>query len=263
MTIASHIEQALVADRAQIERHLQDLLAKGESPVARAMRYAVLGCGQRLRPMLALRASRLVGGAPDATMRAAAAVELLHCASLIVDDLPCMDNDSMRRNRPTVHVQFGEATAVLAAFALVALAARHVADLGHFQVTLLKSLDCDSLIGGQSLDLELAGKVSDLQREYVTSLKTVPLFMLSAEAAIVSASVPALERMTLQAFGREFGVAYQMVDDYLDGEVDSPAPVIKQFERTRSYLLLFGGQARHLDDLLEYLNAKIQIGCTA
>ena len=88
------------------------------------MQYSVLGCGQRLRPILSLRTARALDCEGPNPLRPAAAVELLHCASLIIDDLPCMDNDSVRRNRASVHVQFGEATAILAAFALVALAAR-------------------------------------------------------------------------------------------------------------------------------------------
>lgn len=215
------------------------------------MRYAVLGEGQRLRPILALRIARTLGSDGPHTLRAAAAIEMLHCASLIVDDLPCMDDDPLRRNRAAVHIQFGEAKAVLAAFALVALAAKSVADQHRFQIKLLSTLDCDSLIGGQALDLELSGGPRNSQRSYVTGLKTVPLFQLAADAATLSPSHAAM------SFATEFGVSYQLVDDYLDGEIDDLRQVTDQFEHARECLEPFGERASHLEDLLDYLNAKL------
>ncbi len=253
-------DQAVVSDRAQIESCLRSILPASASPVAQAMCYSVLGGGQRLRPMLALRVARALDVDVACAERPGAAVELLHCASLIVDDLPCMDNDAMRRNRASLHVEFGESTAVLAAFALVALAAKVVADHSRFQLKLLSTMDCNSLIGGQALDLELAGESRDQQRSYVTSLKTVPLFRLAVEAGCLSPSIPKIERQAVQAFGREYGVAYQMVDDYLDAETSCLDQVMEQFHRARSCLHPLGDRSMQLCEMLDYLSFKIQAG---
>ena len=122
---------SLESDRLCVNHHLAKLLcsegATAGGIVYEAMRYAVLGAAQRVRPILALRVARLFDAPQDHTLCAAAAVELLHCASLIVD-LPCMDDASFRRNRVAVHIRYGEATAVLAAFGLVALAARSLVE---------------------------------------------------------------------------------------------------------------------------------------
>ena len=248
----------ILSDRMLIEDRLAALLpATGSGAVAKAMRYAVLGPGQRLRPLLALRVARVLGRGGQGIFQAAEAIELLHCASLIVDDLPCMDNDAFRRNRPAVHVKFGEATAVLAAFALVGLAAKSVADQSCFQVKLLGMLDCDSLIGGQALDLETDAGCRDNNRLSVAALKTVPLFQLAAEAGCLAPGVPLREREAALTFGREFGFAYQTVDDYLDGEIVDLTPVTQQFASVRTCLDHFGDRARHFEDLLDHLNAKI------
>ena len=254
-------DQAVLSDRVQIESCLRSMLPAGTSSVAQAMRYSVLGGGQRLRPMLALRVARALDLDELCTERAGAAVELLHCASLIVDDLPCMDNDAMRRNRASLHVEFGESTAVLAAFALVALAAKVVADHSRFQLKLLSTMDCNGLIGGQALDLQLAGESRDRHRSHVTSLKTVPLFRLSVEAGCLSPSIPKIERQAVQDFGREYGVAYQMVDDYLDAEISCLEQVMEQFDRARACLHPLGERSMHLCEMLDYLSSKIQAGC--
>ncbi len=242
---------------------MRTALPEMPAAVSRAMRYAVLGPGQRLRPLLALRVARVLGGDPRRAMRAAVAVEMVHCASLIVDDLPCMDNDSTRRNRAAVHVEFGEATAVLAAFALVSLAARSVADQRCFQTKLLATLDCDSLIGGQSLDLEITGERRERERSNVTNLKTVPLFVLAVEAGLATGSPQPCARAALLEFGRRFGVAYQTADDFLDGEIEDDGSVAAQFEFARDTLAPLGRSACHLEGLLDYLNAKVwENGCS-
>lgn len=260
----------LAADRVVVDQHLTELfysLAKRDTGgVAEAMRYAVLGPGQRIRPIVAMRVARLVD-APDAcVIRAAGAVELLHCASLIVDDLPCMDDEALRRDRATVHVAFGEATAVLAAFALVALAARSVVDveappsllsrLLHFQMDLLHTLDCASLIAGQALDLRLAGALREQQRESVTQLKTVPLFQLAVKAGTLLSDLSPEQACALQDFGRLFGTAFQMADDYLDNECASILPLESQLDQTRRSIRVFGSRARELEGLLDYLHAR-------
>ena len=251
------VESTLLRDRLEIADDLGAILPAESGRVQAAMRYAVLGTGQRLRPMLAIRVARVLGKVDHSTRTAGAAIELLHCASLIVDDLPCMDNDRMRRNRPSLHVEFGEATAVLAGFALVALAARLVADYPRFQIKLLNTLDCNQLIQGQSLDLELTGSSRNLQRPLITDLKTVPLFNLSIEAGLLSLRASLDEQLALSSFGHELGAAYQILDDYMDGEIADAAAVEAQFSKARSCLKVFGSRAYPLEELLDYLNGKI------
>ena len=247
----------LLEDRNLVEGQLDSLLAPGADAVQAAMRYAVLGAGQRLRPILALRVARLVAADPAVSLLAASAVELLHCASLIVDDLPCMDNAPLRRNRPAVHVEFGEATAVLAAFALVAQAARLVAGESCFQLRLLATLDSNGLIAGQALDLAMTGPRRERNRSRVTGMKTVPLFVLAVEAGALGSESPHGERERLLRFGREFGIAYQMMDDYLDGEIATREVVDRQLARARGVLAPFGDRAGELCGLVDYLHARI------
>ena len=159
---AASSQTRLSLDRCTVDRHLREMLAEETlvtGVIQEAMRYSVLGEAQRIRPILALRVARLVDAPTNLAIRGAAAVELLHCASLIVDDLPCMDDSPMRRAAPSVHVKFGEATAILAAFGLVALAARKLVEVDcpplyrerviEFQIQLLRSLDCSGLIAGR------------------------------------------------------------------------------------------------------------------
>ena len=242
------------ADRAEINRYLQTLLcthsrAAGQS-VFEAMNYAVLGSAQRIRPILSLRIARLFGAPLGITLAAASAVELLHCASLIVDDLPCMDDSPFRRNRASVHVEFGESTAILSAFGLVALAARSVLEspcatedrerIIEFQINLLRTLDCCGLIAGQALDLasaEAKGNRGDLN---ISDLKTVPLFTLAVQAGSLMAIQNADSRAVLSGFGREFGLAFQMSDDLLDGEEED----IRPFHEKLSLLRALSGPLR-------------------
>lgn len=259
----------LQTDRKLVEQHLDKLLgspAGAGGTVLDAMRYAVLGSGQRLRPLLCFRVARMLRAEAEETVRAAAAVELLHCASLIVDDLPCMDNSMMRRDRPCAHLVYGESTALLGAFALVALAARTLVEGGQagwrmerlvrFQRKLLLTMDCSSLIGGQALDLQLTGTNRDRERHAISDLKTVPLFQLAVHGGAIFAEGNADLTHSLNCLGREFGLAYQMTDDFLDGEESDLDALRKQFERTRQCVSQFGEQAGPLDDLLSYLDGK-------
>lgn len=262
---------SLGEDRRLIEGELRSILApSASSPVSACMEYAVLGAAQRLRPLLTLRTAKLAGGQAGLTLRAAAAIELLHCASLIVDDLPCMDDDESRRNRPSAHVAYGESTALLAAFGLVALAARTVieqeatepywAGQRRFQIALLRTLDCASLIGGQVMDLELAGDRREQCRDLLNEMKTVPLFLLAIEGGVAYAPIrpESGAYSPLRNFGRQFGVALQMTDDYLDGEASEFAPLERQLGAARDCLNPFGAAASPLVELVEYLHVRAQ-----
>lgn len=255
----------LDSEKTIIEEALRDRLRvapqPGASRVAGAMEYAVLGGGQRLRPRLAIRAGRLSGAPADLVLRGAVAVELLHCASLIVDDLPCMDDEAVRRGRPTVHREFGESTAVLAAFSLVALAARQIVDgirdahmlaqMVDFQRKVLGVLDCDSLVGGQAMDLAGAGSSRQLAEK-----KTAPLYALAARAGLIGADLDPFERQAILRFGHEFGVAYQLMDDLADGELHRRAPFDAQLQRTRDTLTLFGARAAGLLEMTAALHGQ-------
>jgi len=254
-------------DKAKVESCLATMLSKGLeagwNPVPKAMEYAVMGQAQRVRPILALRVARMLRAETENTLRAAAAVELIHSASLIIDDLPCMDNESIRRGRPAVHLQYGEPTAILAAFSMVAMAARVVITgssglgLQRFQLELLKTLDCSSLIGGQSMDLALVGDERNAQRSAVNDMKTAPLFQLAVEAGCVShpEGVP----RELEAFGRHFGVAFQLTDDFLDGELDDRKILDETYEQCRASLQYYGAHAEPLLELVQYLEQRTHV----
>jgi geranylgeranyl pyrophosphate synthase len=270
MTLAT-ICAELDTDRSYIDGYLTKLLCaeavKGQGPVQQAMRYAVLSGGQRIRPILALRVARVLNMPILTAVRAASAVELLHCASLIVDDLPCMDNSPIRRNQPSVHIQFGEATAVLSAFALVSLAARIAVEgecdrrardrMAQFQIQLLRSLDCSGLIDGQALDLQLDGNDRLRTCTAVTELKTVPLFQLAVSAGSIWFDLHENERALLTCFGREFGLAFQMTDDLLDGEQIDSVVLDDKLTTLRAAIAPFGSRRRELEELLDYLHARI------
>lgn len=258
-------------DRARVETFLQALVGKGLSttwnPVPQAIEYSVMGRAQRYRPVLALRVARTLDCETEHVLRAGAAVELLHSASLIIDDLPCMDDEAMRRGKPAVHIQFGEPTAILSAFSMVALAARIVTEasatesecirLRRFQLALLRTLDCSSLVGGQSMDLTLVGAERDQHRSAVNELKTVPLFQLAVEAGCVShpGGMPA----ELESFGRAFGVAFQLTDDLLDGELHDRKILDETYEQCRACLRPYGTDANPLHELVDSLASRSQI----
>lgn len=250
------------ADKRAVEAALRSAMPAGGSQVARAMAYAVLGEAGRVRPLLAVNVGQLSGASNAAVMRCAVAVELVHSASLIVDDLPCMDNDAIRRGRPSVHMAFGEATAILAAHSLVALAARHVvadceampdAALARFQCKLLGVLDPSSLTGGQEMDLAKSGSRAEINEK-----KTAPLFRLAVEAGMVGSRLTADEVFALRKFGREFGLAFQLVDDYLDGELASPSVAAEQLRVTRRNLDGFGAEAEPLREMVEDLYERMR-----
>jgi geranylgeranyl pyrophosphate synthase len=249
------VQSGFPADREKIERELDVLLPEAASGdiVAQAIRHAVFGGAQRVRPILSLRVARLLGAETPAVLRAAAATELVHCASLVIDDLPCMDNAPTRRGRPSVHAQFGESTAILAGFALVALAARTTMDpivangsaarLAKFQWTLLGVLDAGALIKGQALDL--------------TELKTVPLFELAVEAGGVSSREYDRLESALKKFARQYGKAFQMTDDYLDGDLQDAGRALTEVDRARETAEALGPRSYELVELADYLHAKI------
>jgi len=214
----------LAADAAAIQARLdQALQGLDDQPVIHAMRYALQG-GKRLRGFLVLEGARMLGVDPGHAIAAAAAVEALHAYSLVHDDLPCMDDDDLRRGLPTVHVKWDEATAVLAGDALQTLAFDLMCDpaLGSAEVRvalvagLARASGAEGMVLGQALDIAAETAAAPLTLEQITRLqagKTGALIGFSAEAgAIIAGADPA----PLRAYARALGLAFQIADDILD-----------------------------------------------
>jgi len=199
-------------------------------PLYEAMRHAAIGGGKRLRPLLVRAAADLyhVDSAP--ALRVGAAVEAMHVYSLIHDDLPCMDDDDMRRGKPTVHKAFGEATAVLAGDSLHALAFEWLIDpathsdpfvRGELVRELARAAGPAGMAGGQMMDL--AAETSNFDLPTVTrlqQLKTGALIGFSVEAGAILARIPAESRTPLHGYARDIGLAFQIADDIMDVEGD-------------------------------------------
>ena len=195
------------------------------------MRYAALDGGKRLRPLLVLAASELGEAVPDAVEAAMAAIELIHVYSLVHDDMPAMDNDSLRRGRPTCHIRYGEAAALLAGDALQTLAfdllSRPTALPPQRQLHMLSTLARASgslgMAGGQAIDLANVGRsITQSELEQMHSLKTGAL--IRAAAALGGLSCPDLTDHDLQRLDRyaaRLGLAFQVIDDVLDCEADT------------------------------------------
>lgn len=203
--------------------------------LSQAMRYAVLDGGKRLRPLLVLAAAEAVAATDDkstqAALRAACAVELIHAYSLVHDDMPCMDNDILRRGKPTVHVQFGEAQALLAGDALQALAfelltpAPDVVDT-PVQATLCRilalSAGCHGMAGGQAIDLASVGKLLAIDELHTMHrLKTGALLQASVMMGAACGAASPTAKIALQEYGAAIGLAFQVVDDVLDVTADT------------------------------------------
>ena len=199
--------------------------ADAPAGLGEAMRYGVLDGGKRLRPLLVLAACRAIGGERDAAMRAAVAVELIHAYSLVHDDMPCMDNDVLRRGKPTVHVKYGEAQAMLAGDAMQALAFEVLTpDLGmppaqqaRLVSLLARSAGHAGMAGGQAIDLASIGhgldeaELRDMHRRKTGALLQASVMM----GAACGDTTPAV-RAALSDYGWATGVAFQVVDDILD-----------------------------------------------
>ena len=216
---------------AEVERALHDWVpAQAPAGLGEAMRYGVLDGGKRLRPLLVFAASQSVQGSPEATFRAAVAVELIHAYSLIHDDMPCMDNDVLRRGKPTVHVKFGQAQAMLAGDAMQALAFEvltadqevPVALQARLCALLARASGHAGMAGGQAIDLASVGHRLSLEElRTMHAKKTGALLQASVLMGAACGACSAQAWEALGDYGQAMGLAFQVVDDVLDVTQDS------------------------------------------
>jgi geranylgeranyl diphosphate synthase, type II len=280
--------------KALIEAALQKAVEFGPGcppHLAEAIRYCLLAPGKRLRPQLVLLAAETCGGSVDAALPAAVAVEMVHAYSLVHDDLPAMDNDDLRRGRPTCHKQFDEATAILAGDALLARAFETLATAAGpperraaFCAELGRAAGAEALVGGQADDLAAEFRHVGLERlQSIHRRKTGALFRASLQLGAIAADASADQQAWLAAYGDHLGHAFQIVDDLLDvagqeasvgkrvgkdrdhGKVTYPALLgieesrrgaAELIEQATAALAPFGERATRLRELAEFVGRR-------
>lgn len=213
--------------RERVDQRLYALLPDASRPpegLHQAMRYSCLAPGKRIRPALTMAAAQAVGAAGDSVLDAGCAVEMVHAFSLIHDDLPAIDNDELRRGRPTCHVKFGEALAILAGDALFALAFQVLADSPHEPDAkleclgwLAKASGSDGLVGGEVMDVLSEGKPADADLvETIHRQKTGALIEAACAIGGRLSGADSNQVAALRAYGRQVGLAFQIADDLLN-----------------------------------------------
>jgi len=228
MDLKSHLQERCLVVDATLDLELPKADTH-PATIHEAMRYSLFAGGKRLRPILCLEAAEACGGSVVPALKPAAAVECIHTYSLIHDDLPCMDDDDLRRGQPTCHVKFGEGIAVLAGDALLTLAFEILAStrlppscrygIGELVRELAVTAGSRHLVGGQVLDLEGEGSESLLSPEdlnYVHSNKTAALLTCSLRLGAMTANAEPWQLECLSDFGASLGLAFQIIDDILD-----------------------------------------------
>ena len=215
-----------------IDKALDRILPSGKAPAPRsihkAMRYSVFSGGKRIRPIIAIEAAKACGGRQQDALAAACAIELVHTYSLIHDDLPSMDDDDYRRGRPSCHKAFGEAAAILAGDALLTLAFEAIS--GDFArrnpkagIEIVRELSraagAKGMAGGQAEDIEFQNKKKSKEKlHHINRFKTAKLFEASAGIGAIAAGAGKKARRALADYGASLGMAFQIVDDIIDGE---------------------------------------------
>lgn len=277
--------------RNEVEAALDRFTQFGEGcprHLAGAIRYSLLAPGKRLRPLLVLMAAESCGCSPQQAMPAACAVEMVHTYSLIHDDLPAMDDDDLRRGRPSCHVAFGEATAILAGDALLALAFQTLAS--HIQPPQVAARCCAELASAAGAEALVGGQADDLNAEFhalgveqleaIHRRKTGAMFRVSLRLGAIVAQASEEQIAQLDEYGRRLGLAFQIIDDLLDvdgdvqtmgkrtqkdssrGKLTFPALLGREESSRRAALLVeqarqavapFGPKAQQLDALARYV----------
>ena len=279
-------------DRAAVDTALDQLMpGEGVQPpsIHRAMRYSVQAGGKRMRPILCLESARIFTSDVTPVLPIACAMEFIHTYSLIHDDLPALDNDDLRRGKPTCHKKFGEATAILAGDALLTLAfetlanapvdaARRVAILSHVGAS---AGTVNGMVGGQVADLEAEGRaIRPDELEYIHRSKTAALIRASVVSGVIGGGAGEEDVGRLRRFGDTIGWAFQVVDDILDVEESSAAlgktagkdaaqqkatyPALYGLEKSRQFakeledramgeIALYGARAARLRELAEII----------
>ena len=222
------LQRTLEDRRQQVEAALRRLVSRGRAPaVEAAIEDSLFAPAKRLRPVLSLLVAEVLKGDPEAVLPAGCAVEMVHTASLVLDDLPCMDDATTRRGQPACHVAHGEASAVLAAFALLNRAFEILAEgweggpdaaaRGGIARELARAIGMDGMIAGQSVDLLMTDRTIDFPTlEFIHSRKTGALFMASAALGAVLARARPAEVAAVVAYAKNLGLAFQIVDDLID-----------------------------------------------
>ena len=257
-----------------IERELRKLLLAHQArplSIHKAMQYAAFTGGKRFRPMLALAACEACGGKSREAILAALAIELIHTYSLVHDDLPALDNDAMRRGKPTCHKKFGEANAILAGDALLNLAFETIAGIRPAEkaVRILGEISTASgthgMIGGQVADLEIPVRKKTLAgHDFISRYKTGALIRVSAVAGAVAAGASAGEIKAMTRYGECLGLAFQVVDDILDRdgycEVMSVKTATEKATRliaqSKNAVRMFGSKTKDLVFLADFFRKE-------
>jgi farnesyl diphosphate synthase len=296
MDLSVDLEKRLEETADRITVALDTLIPRVQGPEARlmsAMRYAALGGGKRLRPFLVLETGRLFGVDERCLLRVAAALECIHTYSLIHDDLPCMDDDDLRRGRPTVHIAYDEATAVLAGDALLTIAFEILADPQthadpNIRIALVGRLaeasGARGMVGGQMMDMiaeELGDDIAAVTR--MQRLKTGMLITYAVEVGALMGRASDEAKHALSAYAHDLGLAFQITDDILDAEgsteevgkaVGKDADtgkatfvsllgldgakqrVILLADQARAHLSMFGARAQYLNQIIDTITQR-------
>ena len=265
--MSEQFKQQMKCDREAVEAYLAKAFRADEryADLQDAMEYSLLAGGKRLRPVLVLEFCRLCGGESDKAIPFAAAVEMIHTYSLIHDDLPAMDNDDMRRGRPTNHKVYGEAMAILAGDALLTAAFEQLALAELPAERIVQAVACLSrcagapgMVGGQVLDMAGEGRsLSIAELEQLQSLKTGALISAAAELGCIAAGGSAQQRESVRSYAQALGRAFQVRDDMLDEistveELGKPIGSDRANEKS-TFLTALGleGCAKLVDELTE------------
>jgi len=282
-------------DHAAVESALNRLLPlEDENPASihRAMRYSVFAGGKRIRPVLCVESALMFTNHPEGAIQVGCALEFIHTYSLIHDDLPALDNDDLRRGKPTNHKVFGEAMAILAGDGLQTLAFQTLARAPIEPARRVRVIEeissaagtVNGMVGGQVADVEAEGKSVDAaQLEYIHKSKTAALIRASIVAGAIAGSAPDADVERLRRFGNSIGWAFQVVDDLLDVEESSAAlgktagkdqaqkkatyPMLYGLEKSRQIasdleakalaeLACYGDRSAHLREIAEFLVAR-------